>query len=176
MRATCRRLGDGEAIRDAMREHQMNLAQLAERTKELDPDGNGVSYQLIGFLTATGLSARNTASPRSARLIARALNCPQEKLFEPSSTDMRRIGDGEPLRNAIGNRGTDPARLARRTRRIDQYRRGVAEELIGRLADPDEQEPPVIPQRAAALIAGALKIAENTLFEAVPSVMPASSA
>jgi hypothetical protein len=86
LRTTCRRREEGQPIKDAMREQRLTLPRLAELTKELDPDGNGVSFQLIGRLTtAQGLSARETTSPRSAALIARALERPEEALFERGS-------------------------------------------------------------------------------------------
>jgi hypothetical protein len=176
LRATCRRLGDGQAIRDAMGASQLNLTRLAERTRELDPDGKGVSYQLIGFLTAQGRSKRDTASPRSAALIAQALGRPQDALFEASCTAMRRADGGQPLRGAMAERNTVAERLARRTRKLDPRKRGVAEDVIEKLADPDEQEPPVIAQRAAALIAKALDCPENDLFKPADSAVPESSA
>jgi hypothetical protein len=159
-----------------MREQDLNLTSLAERTKELDPEGHGVSYQLISFLTTSRRSKRDTASPRSAGLIAQALDRKLETLFELSVTDMRRTGDGEPLREAIRQRETGPALLAARTKEIDPQRRGVAERVIARLADPDETDPPAIPQRGATLIAEALGTPEILLFEPSPSVMPACSA
>ena len=175
MRATCRRIGDGQAIRDAMRERQLNLTDLAARTKELDSDGRGVSYQLIGFLTAKGRSRRSTVSPKSAGLIALALGKQQNELFESSYTALRRIGDGQSFRDAMTARKTDPHKLARRTRRVDPAKRGVPEDVLTQLADAGATEPVVIPQRAASLIAEALDYRENELFEPVDSRVPASS-
>lgn len=81
MRATCRRVRDGQAIREAMDERGLSLMALADRTKELDPEGLGVSFRLIGFLTTQGRSQRETTSPESAALIAQALNVPEVSLF-----------------------------------------------------------------------------------------------
>jgi hypothetical protein len=83
LRATCRRRDAGQAIRDAMKAQKVSLPRLAELTKELDSDDQrGVSFQLIGFLVATGRSARETTSPRTAALIARALECREDALFD----------------------------------------------------------------------------------------------
>jgi hypothetical protein len=109
MRVTARRIRDGQALRDAMDAKGMTLTALSQRTKELDPtdcvscradrghlgvhDGKGVSYQLIGFLTAPaaqGMSGtgktrarryRASTSPATADLIERALDARPGQLF-----------------------------------------------------------------------------------------------
>jgi hypothetical protein len=67
-----------------MEEMNLTLVALAERTRMVDPDGRGVSFQLISFLSTTRESARQTTSPKSAGLIARALECAEDRLFERS--------------------------------------------------------------------------------------------
>lgn len=98
MRTTCRRRESGRAIREAMSSRGLSLPKLSEKTKELDPDGRGVSYQLIGFLVATGSSARESTSPRAASLISQALGYPENSLFDrgvignaESSTEQEKV-------------------------------------------------------------------------------------
>jgi hypothetical protein len=96
MRITAQRKDRGEPLRAAMREAGIGLTALAARTKLADPDGKGVSYQLLGFLTkdagkAAVSSARETCSVPSAALIAKALGEPVGALFDiieaPSRSD-----------------------------------------------------------------------------------------
>ncbi len=66
---------------------RLSLHALADRTKELDPAGRGVSFQLIGFLVKEGgKSTRETTSARSAALIAMALDCQEDVLFTRGSS------------------------------------------------------------------------------------------
>jgi hypothetical protein len=93
MRVTAVRIRDGKALREAMQAKHMTLIALAARTRELDPDGKGVSYQLIGFLTAPptgGMSGtganrarryRTSTSPATAGLIEQALDVRPGELF-----------------------------------------------------------------------------------------------
>lgn len=93
MRTTARRIGDGKALKDAMKAAGLTLESLAARTKELDPAGAGVSRSLIGFLTApraSGVSGgrghrsrryRETTSPETASLIEAACNARPGQLF-----------------------------------------------------------------------------------------------
>jgi hypothetical protein len=62
----------------------MTISRVAARTKEIDPDGKGISQQLVGFYTSKGSSGRDTASDRTASLIARALDHPVEEFFPPT--------------------------------------------------------------------------------------------
>lgn len=57
--------------------------ELAQATREVDPDGRGVSPALIGFLTCAGRSARERCRLHSGWLIATALNEPLQDLFMP---------------------------------------------------------------------------------------------
>jgi hypothetical protein len=94
MRTTAQRIGGGEPLRAAMAEAGIGLQELARRTKLADPDGEGRSYQLLGFLTqdkAASRHARPTCTPATAALIEDALGKPRGSLFEeieaPSRSD-----------------------------------------------------------------------------------------
>lgn len=80
------RLNDGLPIALAMARQGLSIPKLAARTVEVDPDGKGISYQLIGRLVTQGASARQTTSRRSAELIAAALSTPLSKLFSEHAT------------------------------------------------------------------------------------------
>ena len=127
MRATCRRRHDGQAIRDAMSAKGWTLIALAGRTAELDPSGLGVSYQLIGFLTADGTSARETTSPRSADLIAQALDVPRGTLFEDAQITLETSSAATRKAAAATARAAlpQPARLDNRTARPQDHPGGV---------------------------------------------------
>jgi hypothetical protein len=93
MHMTARRIQDGKALKDAMDAKGMTLTGLAGETKRLDPNKRGVSFQLIGFLTAPpdrGVSGtrgrrarrwRDTTSPETATLIELALDARPGQLF-----------------------------------------------------------------------------------------------
>jgi hypothetical protein len=81
LRITASRLDDGKPLREAMKTGGWNRISLAARTKAMDPDGNGVSQQLIAFLSSDREWARDTTSVPSARLIAQALGVREDKLF-----------------------------------------------------------------------------------------------
>lgn len=86
MRVTYRRLDHGEPIRQAMARGGWRLQSLAAHTQEIDPEGRGVCFQLVAFL-ATGRDwARETCSPRSAQLLAKALGVPEDELFIPETS------------------------------------------------------------------------------------------
>ncbi len=58
----------------------LGLQGVAALTRELD--GEGISYQLVGFLATSRDYGRDTTSERSARLIEMALGVPSGSLFE----------------------------------------------------------------------------------------------
>lgn len=64
---------EGRPLRDAMASAGLSIADLARKTRDIDPDGHGVSKSTIGHLVATGSSARRGCHPRNARLISKAL-------------------------------------------------------------------------------------------------------
>jgi hypothetical protein len=59
----------------------LSVAGLAARTKEIDPEGRGLSKSAVGFAAATGSSGRDKVSDRAAALIAAALDVAEELLF-----------------------------------------------------------------------------------------------
>lgn len=65
MHMTARRIRDGQALKEAMAAKSLTLTRLAARTRELDPAGAGVSFQLIGFLTAP--ASRGVTGGRGTR-------------------------------------------------------------------------------------------------------------
>jgi hypothetical protein len=103
MRTTARRIGDGQALKQAMRDAGMTLEQVAAKTRALDPAGTGVSRSMIGFLTAprtpgtsgTGPNRarrfRDTTSPATADLIEQAVNARPGALF--SRVEVPEAGD-----------------------------------------------------------------------------------
>lgn len=68
-----RRLDKGAPLRDAMKAAGLDIPRLAAKTKEIDPEGKGVSRTLVGFLVGSGKSAREECSDRAAELISTAL-------------------------------------------------------------------------------------------------------
>ena len=67
------RVDNGRPLREAMERANLSIPQLAAITKEIDPDGRGLSQSLIGFYTSSGSSGRERASERTAGLIVAAL-------------------------------------------------------------------------------------------------------
>lgn len=68
------KLKNRSALTAYMEFRRLNGTQLARRA--------GVPRSLIGFLTTTGRSARDTCSRASAEAIETALDCPKGFLFE----------------------------------------------------------------------------------------------
>lgn len=75
------RLDNGQPIRDAMREAGLSIERLAEKTKQVDPAGYGISQSAIGHMVSTGPSGRDSFARRSADLVALALERPVQELF-----------------------------------------------------------------------------------------------
>jgi hypothetical protein len=107
MRITAQRKDGGAPLRAAMKDAGVGLLALAQRTKLADPDGTGVSYQLLGFLTKAAEEsrhARETCEPRTARLVEDALGVARWSLFEeieaPSRSDKQPGWDD--LKNVSG--------------------------------------------------------------------------
>ena len=113
MHMTARRIRDGQALKEAMAVKGLTLTRLAARTRELDPGdarlgrpaGTGVSFQLIGFLTAPasrgvtggrGTRARRyreTTSTETADLLELACDArPGQSVHPRGSTRPRRPG------------------------------------------------------------------------------------
>lgn len=81
-----RRLDRGAPLRTAMRAAGLDIPRLAARTKEVDPEGKGLSVAYIGFLVGEGRSAREDCSDRAARLLSRAVDRPLDNLFDTGSS------------------------------------------------------------------------------------------
>lgn len=88
MPLTYRRLDQGQPIRDAMKRQRVTLQALSAATKELDPEGHGVSFQLVAFLRSGRKWSRDTTTERSAHLISAALGVPVWELFAADSPVM----------------------------------------------------------------------------------------
>ena len=82
-----RRKDHGYPLVLAMTKAGITIPALAARTRLADPDGRGISYQLVGRLvTVDGKSARETTTRRSAELIAAALGVPLSSVFLEEAT------------------------------------------------------------------------------------------
>ncbi|MEU1071832.1 MULTISPECIES: helix-turn-helix transcriptional regulator [unclassified Streptomyces] len=75
------RLDNGHPLRDAMTAAGLSIERLAEKTKQVDPAGYGISQSAIGNMVSTGTSGRDRFSRRSCDLVARALERPAEDFF-----------------------------------------------------------------------------------------------
>ncbi|MGW2010962.1 XRE family transcriptional regulator [Streptomyces nigrescens] len=80
------RLDDGQPIRDAIQEAGLSIERLAEKTKQVDPAGYGISRSAIGHMVSTGPSGRHGFARRSVDLVAAALERPVTELFGDSPT------------------------------------------------------------------------------------------
>ncbi|MFC1410355.1 helix-turn-helix transcriptional regulator [Streptacidiphilus sp. N1-12] len=114
----------GAPIREAMAAAGLKIDALAAATKAVDPAGRGVGRATIGFVVATGASARERMSDRAATLLADALGAPVERLFAPDDISM-------PAEYAstsrTGTTGAVETGTARKTRRAP---RSSAEPLL----------------------------------------------
>lgn len=75
------RKGEGQPLRDAMSAAGLSQAELAEKTRLVDPAGRGVSRAAIGRLAGKGHTARDPCELRTAWLIAEGLEAPLQHLF-----------------------------------------------------------------------------------------------
>lgn len=96
-----RRLDKGAPLRAAMKAAGLDIPRLAAKTREIDPEGKGLSKSLIGFIVGSGKTAREECSDRAAELISAALDEELTNLFEPvvftlgESTSTRKPWTGE---------------------------------------------------------------------------------
>lgn len=83
------RKGKGKPLRDAMARQGVTQAELADRTREVDARGQGVSVATVIKVTGRGKTAAEKCRLRTAWLIATALGDPLQRHFDmPSvSTD-----------------------------------------------------------------------------------------
>lgn len=77
-----RRLDKGAPLRAAMKAAGLDIPSLAARTKDVDPEGEGLSRSLVGFIAGGGKTAREECSDRAADLIAAAVGKEVDDLFE----------------------------------------------------------------------------------------------
>lgn len=83
------RKGKGKPLRDAMERSGLSQAKLADRTREVDASGRGVSLGTVIKVTGKGKTSAETCRLRTAWLVATALGEPLQDCFDmPSvSTD-----------------------------------------------------------------------------------------
>lgn len=71
----------GQPLRDAIAEAGLSIERLADKTKEVDPLGYGISRSAVGHMVSQGPSGRSEFKDRSCDLVARALDRPIENFF-----------------------------------------------------------------------------------------------
>lgn len=76
-----RRLDSGAPLRAAMKAAGLDITRLAVRTKEIDPEGKGISRSYVGHMVSTGSSGREECSDRAALLVATAVTKEVGELF-----------------------------------------------------------------------------------------------
>ncbi|MGW4728910.1 hypothetical protein ACWEQC_06965 [Streptomyces shenzhenensis] len=93
-----RRLDRGAPLRAAMEAAGLDISHLAAKTKDVDPQGEGLSRALVGFIVGKGKTAREECSDHAAGLIAAALDKKVADCFEETplflaakSTSTRRL-------------------------------------------------------------------------------------
>ncbi|MFE5628433.1 XRE family transcriptional regulator [Streptomyces sp. NPDC056543] len=75
------RKDEGRPLRDEIKRQGLTLDQLAEKTREVDPEGRGVSPATIGRLTSQGRSARKRCELHTAWLITDVIDRPIQRYF-----------------------------------------------------------------------------------------------
>lgn len=75
------RKGDGQPLRDEMTRQGLTLDELAEKTREVDPAGRGVSLATIGRITGKGRTARDRCELSTAWLITEVIDRPIQRYF-----------------------------------------------------------------------------------------------
>ncbi|MYW48835.1 hypothetical protein [Streptomyces sp. SID161] len=111
-----RRRNRGAPLRTAMEAAGLDIGRLAAKTREIDPQGVGLSRALVGFIVGKGKTAREECSDHAAGLIAEALGREVSELFETSvftlteSTSTRRSKSAE--RQMLPDRLMDQRELA----------------------------------------------------------------
>ncbi|WP_328425931.1 hypothetical protein [Streptomyces sp. NBC_00443] len=113
-----RRRDKGAPIRVAMKAAGLDIPRLAAKTKEVDPEGEGLSRALVGFIVGGGKSAREECSDRAAELISAALHVEVAEFFAapvltlPESTSTSGSGMVELKKSALPERLMDQRELA----------------------------------------------------------------
>ncbi len=75
------RKSEGKPLRAEIKRQRLTLDQLAEKTREVDPEGRGVSPATIGRVTGEGTSAREKCELWTAWLITDVLDRPIQRFF-----------------------------------------------------------------------------------------------
>ncbi len=112
------RRDSGTPIRTAMNRAGLDIKALAAKTREVDPEGRGISKTLIGYALTSGKTAREEFSERASILISTALDEPLGRLFhledsgtssESASASPSRLRDemtsGPPLEPLLDTEG-----------------------------------------------------------------------
>ncbi|MER6607319.1 XRE family transcriptional regulator [Streptomyces sp. NPDC000927] len=89
-------LRKGDALRDEMKRQGLTLDSLAAKTRQVDPEGRGVSAATIGRLTGQGRTARDRCELSTAWLITEGLDARMHRLFSmptPSTVTEERSRD-----------------------------------------------------------------------------------
>ncbi|MFD5266710.1 hypothetical protein [Streptomyces sp. NPDC058335] len=113
-----RRRDKGAPLRAAMKAAGLDIPRLAARTKDVDPEGAGLSRALVGFIAGAGKTGRDECSDRAAELIASALGKEVDDLFTTpvlmltESTSTRRSQTGERRKSDLPERLMDQQELA----------------------------------------------------------------
>lgn len=79
------RKSEGQPLRDEMKRQGLTLDELAEKTRQVDKEGRGVSPATIGRLTGTGRTARDRCELHTAWLITEGLDARIHRLFRMPS-------------------------------------------------------------------------------------------
>ncbi|MFD5031655.1 XRE family transcriptional regulator [Streptomyces sp. NPDC058220] len=79
------RKGNGQPIRDEMDRQKLTQAELAEKTRKVDPEGRGVSPATIGRVAGKGRTARDRCELNTAWLITEGLDARIHALFSMPS-------------------------------------------------------------------------------------------
>ncbi|MFE9906464.1 hypothetical protein [Streptomyces achromogenes] len=113
-----RRLEKGARLRAAMEAAELDIGRLAAKTKEVDPDGVGLSRAMVGFIVGKGKTAREECSDHAAGLVAAALGKEVNDLFETpvfaltESTSTRRSKTAKERRTELPERLMDQRELS----------------------------------------------------------------
>jgi hypothetical protein len=71
----------GKPIRDAMEELGLSGPAVAAATKEIDPEGRGISPAKVGQLAGRGKTAKERCKRHTGELVAQVLQRPLDALF-----------------------------------------------------------------------------------------------
>ncbi|MFJ4847605.1 XRE family transcriptional regulator [Streptomyces sp. NPDC088733] len=76
----------GKPIRDAMEELGLSGPAVAAATKEIDPEGKGISAAKVGQLAGQGKTAKDRCKRHTGELVAQVLHRPLDALFSMPTT------------------------------------------------------------------------------------------